>query len=424
MSEEFVMRAEGVGKRYCRNLRRSLWYGVQDSIGDLLARDHEADTLRKDEFWAVDDVAFELKRGECIGLIGHNGAGKTTLLKMLSGLIKPDRGRIEINGRLGALIALGAGFNPILSGRENVYINGAVLGLSKREIDAKYDEILAFADIGEFIEAPVQSYSSGMQVRLGFAIAIAVQPDILLLDEVLAVGDAGFQAKCLNALAKFREGGTSFFLVAHNAHMISRYCQRVLYMRHGRPVFLGDVETGLGMLAEEMAGTGVQSDTEIDWSAVRGSGRVRLTGGRFVDQDENVVERIAVGQELSLLLDYERVDVSVDEIRIDVGVRDRDDLVFQSDNIHAGQSIRLNYPVGNIRIGLGPIPWNSDSLLFSFALLDPRTAEVFDWKRYLTIALDRQALSQGSIFLKTQWSVENSNQTALNPAQVYTASAK
>ena len=424
MSEEFVMRAEGVGKRYCRNLRRSLWYGVQDSIGDLLARDHEADTLRKDEFWAVDDVAFELKRGECIGLIGHNGAGKTTLLKMLSGLIKPDRGRIEINGRLGALIALGAGFNPILSGRENVYINGAVLGLSKREIDAKYDEILAFADIGEFIEAPVQSYSSGMQVHLGFAIAIAVQPDILLLDEVLAVGDAGFQAKCLNALAKFREGGTSFFLVAHNAHMISRYCQRVLYMRHGRPVFLGDVETGLGMLAEEMAGTGVQSDTEIDWSAVRGSGRVRLTGGRFVDQDENVVERIAVGQELSLLLDYERVDVSVDEIRIDVGVRDRDDLVFQSDNIHAGQSIRLNYPVGNIRIGLGPIPWNSDSLLFSFALLDPRTAEVFDWKRYLTIALDRQALSQGSIFLKTQWSVENSNQTALNPAQVYTASAK
>ena len=134
-------------------------------------------------------MSFELRRGDCLGLIGRNGAGKTTLLKMLNGLIKPDRGRIEMRGRVGALIALGAGFNPILTGRENIYVNGSVLGLSRREIEEKLDDIIDFAEIGKFIDAPVQSYSSGMQVRLGFAIATALRTDILLLDEVLSVGE-------------------------------------------------------------------------------------------------------------------------------------------------------------------------------------------------------------------------------------------
>ena len=154
--------------------------------------------LRDGEFWAVNDVSFELRRGECLGLIGHNGAGKTTLLKMLNGLIKPDAGSITIRGRVGALIALGAGFNPILTGRENIYINGSVLGLSKKEIDGKIDEIIDFAEIGEFIDSPVQNYSSGMSVRLGFSIASSLSPDVLILDEVLAVGDIGFVIKCLN----------------------------------------------------------------------------------------------------------------------------------------------------------------------------------------------------------------------------------
>ncbi len=221
MSDDVLIRAEGVSRKFCRDLKRSLWYGVQDTLGDLVGLDSAARRFGADEFWAVDDVSFELRRGECLGLIGGNGAGKTTLLKMLNGLIKPDRGRIEMRGRVGALIALGAGFNPVLTGRENIYVNGAVLGLSKREIDAKYDEIVDFADIGEFIDAPVQSYSSGMQVRLGFAVAVAVRPDILLLDEVLAVGDVNFQAKCFNTLASFRRQGTAFMLVSHNMHMMA-----------------------------------------------------------------------------------------------------------------------------------------------------------------------------------------------------------
>jgi lipopolysaccharide transport system ATP-binding protein len=264
---DILIRTEGVSKKFCRSLKKSLWYGVQDILSDLNpfrgngtlnprfpsgeaaplpgdSRPSAASRLRADEFWAVNDVSFELRRGECIGLIGHNGAGKTTLLKMLNGLLKPDRGRMEMRGRVGALIALGAGFNPILTGRENIYVNGAVLGLKKKEIHSKLDEIIDFADLREFIDAPVQGYSSGMAVRLGFAIASACQPDVLLLDEVLAVGDMAFQTKCFNRLGEIRRNGTGFILVAHNMHQITRFCDRVLYMRKGKAEFYGPTESG------------------------------------------------------------------------------------------------------------------------------------------------------------------------------------
>src|SRR5436309_15013626 len=187
MRSDVLIRAEGVCKKFCVDLKKSLWYGVQDTVKDLFGSANSTASLRPHEFWALNDISFEVRRGECLGLIGHNGAGKTTLLKMLSGLIKPDGGRIEMRGKVGALIALGAGFNPILTGRENIYVNATILGLKKREIDEKLEEIIDFADIGDFIDTPVQSYSSGMQVRLGFAIATAIEPEVLLLDEVLAV---------------------------------------------------------------------------------------------------------------------------------------------------------------------------------------------------------------------------------------------
>lgn len=209
--------------------------GAQSSISHIpytpaaAARDED---LREGEFYAVRDVSFQLRRGECLGLIGHNGAGKTTLLKMLNGLIKPDRGRIEMNGRVGALIALGAGFNPILTGRENIYINGSVLGLSKKEINDKIDEIIDFAEIGEFIDMPVQNYSSGMQVRLGFSVASSLSPDVLILDEVLAVGDIKFVVKCLNRMREVSKNSAVVF-VSHNMQYISSFCSRAILMEKG-----------------------------------------------------------------------------------------------------------------------------------------------------------------------------------------------
>ena len=229
--DEVLVRVENLSKKFCRDLKRSLWYGLKDMTGEVLGRSKK-DTLRKDEFWAVKDVNFELRRGECLGLIGHNGAGKSTLLKMLNGLIKPDQGRIEMNGRVGALIELGAGFNPVLTGRENVYINGQILGFTKKEIDEKYEAIVEFAELQDFMESPVQSYSSGMKVRLGFAIAAQIEPDILIIDEVLAVGDVGFRGKCLNKISEVMKSAV-VILVSHSMPQINRYCNRAILMDGG-----------------------------------------------------------------------------------------------------------------------------------------------------------------------------------------------
>ena len=248
MSDEVLVRVENISKRFCRSLKRSLWYGMQDLGSELTGHRHgggsglpqsSADiALRQDEFWAVKDVSFELRRGECLGLIGRNGAGKTTLLRMLNGLIKPDTGRIEMRGKVGALIALGAGFNPILTGRENIYINGSVLGYNRSQLDEKVEEIVDFAEISDFIDSPVQSYSSGMNVRLGFAIASSLEPDILILDEVLAVGDAAFRHKCYRRIDEMRSKSAVVF-VSHDMGQISRMCSSAILFHEGKISFMG-----------------------------------------------------------------------------------------------------------------------------------------------------------------------------------------
>ncbi len=228
--DDVLIDVEDVSKVFCRSLKRSIWYGVRDIVSEVLGRRHDRSELRENEFWANRNVSFTVHRGECLGLIGRNGAGKTTLLKMLNGLIKPDRGRITMRGRIGALIALGAGFNPILTGRENIYINGSVLGLSKREIDHKVDEIIDFAEVIDSIDAPVRTYSSGMTVRLGFAIATALDPDVVLLDEVLAVGDVRFRSKCYHRIGKILKQAAVIY-VAHDMNQIARICR--LCYRYG-----------------------------------------------------------------------------------------------------------------------------------------------------------------------------------------------
>jgi len=231
---EVLIQADNLGKKFCRRLRRSLWYGALDIGSDLLGRNGTRANLRKEEFWALNEVSFALKRGECLGLIGRNGAGKTTLLKLINNLMKPDSGSLQVKGRVGALIALGAGFNPVLTGRENIYVNGAVLGLTKREVEDGMDEILDFAGIGEFIDAPVQSYSSGMGVRLGFAVATRFSPDVILLDEVLAVGDFGFQAKCLARINELKQKGAASILVSHNMTHMLQFADHCLWLEKGK----------------------------------------------------------------------------------------------------------------------------------------------------------------------------------------------
>ncbi|MCJ7805007.1 ABC transporter ATP-binding protein, partial [Patescibacteria group bacterium] len=238
-NSEILIKAENISKKFCRGLKRSLWYGMRDVASEIFMPSGKASSdrnLRKDEFWALENISFELRRGQCLGLIGANGAGKSTLLKILNGLIKPDRGKVLLRGRVGALIELGIGFNPILSGRENIYVNGAVLGFSKDEIDRRLNDIIEFAEIGEFIDMPVKNYSSGMRVRLGFSVSAHMDPDILIIDEVLAVGDIGFQAKCINRIVEIQKNAAVIF-VSHSMQNIARLVTDIMLLKNGKSTF-------------------------------------------------------------------------------------------------------------------------------------------------------------------------------------------
>jgi lipopolysaccharide transport system ATP-binding protein len=244
---ETILKVNGVSKKFCKTIKHTMLYGVTDITKSFLGINGNSGKLRSGEFWAVRDVSFELKRGETLGLIGPNGSGKSTILKMLNGIFMPDNGMIEINGKVGALIEVGAGFHPMLTGRENVYINGAILGMSKKEISKKMDSILDFADIGDFVDSPVKHYSSGMYVRLGFAIAVHSEPDILLVDEVLAVGDFNFQRKCIERIDEMRLKGLTIILVSHNLHMTDGLCEKSVYLNQGKYVYYGATNDAITM---------------------------------------------------------------------------------------------------------------------------------------------------------------------------------
>jgi len=233
MSTDTIISVEGVSKKFCRSLKRTMLYGVSDATRDIFSLSHPLADLRQDEFWALNNLSFAIKSGECVGLVGANGAGKSTLLKLLTGVTIPDQGRLRIRGRIAALLELGVGFHPMLTGRENIYLSAVILGLGKTEIADKYDAIVDFAGLGEFIDSPVKQYSSGMYVRLGFAIAAHVEPDIFIIDEALAVGDAAFQSKCYKKLSDFRAKGITIIFVSHSTDVVLAHCSRALLLDKG-----------------------------------------------------------------------------------------------------------------------------------------------------------------------------------------------
>ena len=234
-----MIHVEGVSKKFCRSLKQSLAYGMVDLAREMSGRSSQGSKLRSDEFWALDNVSFSVKRGETLALIGRNGAGKSTMLKMLNGVLRPDVGRITVRGRVQALIELGAGFSPILSARENVYINAAMLGMPKADIDRALPEIMEFAGLEEFVDAPLQSFSSGMKTRLGFAVATQLDPDVLLLDEVLAVGDLAFQEKCMRRMDAFRRRNKAIIFITHNLYQVEAMCNSAVWLEHGKVVSAG-----------------------------------------------------------------------------------------------------------------------------------------------------------------------------------------
>ena len=321
--KDIVLSVKGVSKKFCRSLKRSLFYGVQDIAGALSGMRGEKNELRHKEFWALNDVSFELRRGEALGLVGPNGSGKTTLMRIIAGLIKPDTGYVEVNGKVAPLIALGAGFNPILTGRENIYANMSILGLSRKEIDEKFDEVVEFAEIGEAIDAPVQSYSSGMAARLGFASAIHTKPDILLIDEVLAVGDAKFRAKCHRRLSELLKSGTAFMLVSHHAQTILNVCNCSVYLLRGKVITSGHTDSVVNKYEEDLFLSNSKHTTSsltLPEKPVDQSSGLNIVSLFFRDKDGNKIDTLITGEPVFFCVEC-HVFREFSEIGLGFGIR-------------------------------------------------------------------------------------------------------
>lgn len=307
MSKPSVV-VDGVSKKFGLSLKSALKYGLTDSFRRMvgLNSDHR---LRPGEFWALNDISFSLEPGDALGIMGVNGSGKTTLLRVLNGTYSPDVGKVTLRGRIGALIAAGAGFSPMLSGRENIYISGTLLGMTPREIKRRFNEIVDFAELGEFIDMPVRNYSSGMSVRLGFAIAVIGTPEILLVDEVLAVGDLNFQKKCYERIQQLKGQGTTILLVSHSPGAIWAVCTKGLLINKGESDGIVSVEDAcraydhVNMLLRMPSSTSEKSNEGLpsEYGGQRGgTGDVIVTSLELLDEFGRVTTETDYGQSFIL----------------------------------------------------------------------------------------------------------------------------
>jgi lipopolysaccharide transport system ATP-binding protein len=303
-----IIRAEGVSKQYRIGRSKEEFPTLRDALaGAVRVPLRWARVAARPEtptFWALRDVGFEVQPGEVVGIIGRNGAGKSTLLKILSRITEPTEGRIELYGRMSSLLEVGTGFHPELTGRENIFLNGAILGMKRAELARKFDEIVAFAEIEKFIDTPVKHYSSGMYVRLAFAVAAHVEPEILVVDEVLAVGDMSFQQKCLNKMQDAGAHGRTVLFVSHNMQAVARLCQRVILISSGKIVSDGPAPVVIDQYLDTARGT----TAERAWADLKdapGDEVVRLVGVRVCDEAGETGEALDIRRPVGVEMTYE-----------------------------------------------------------------------------------------------------------------------
>jgi lipopolysaccharide transport system ATP-binding protein len=319
-----AVRVDKLSKRYQIGTRKRTHDSLKERLSDSLREMFGGQGVDAGErtLWSLRDVSFDVREGEAFGVIGPNGAGKSTLLKILSRITEPTEGRAEILGRVGSLLEVGTGFHPDLSGRENVYLNGAILGMRKTEIDAKFDEIVAFAGVERFLDTPIKRYSSGMYTRLAFAVAAHLEPEILIVDEVLAVGDSAFQKKCLGKMENVTKLGRTVLFVSHNMAAVSRLCQRAVLLEGGRLVACGpsqDIVDQYMRNVEQLSQLTLAERTDR-----LGSQALRFTGLELRDADGHAIPQAASGQDVALALQYEsRPGVNLHDVQIAVNIRGR-----------------------------------------------------------------------------------------------------
>jgi ABC-type polysaccharide/polyol phosphate transport system ATPase subunit len=380
---------------------------IRDEVERLARRLVRRGPPTQDDFWALKDVTFSLEKGEVLGLVGRNGAGKSTLLKILSHVTVPTVGSFVARGRLGALIEIGAGFHPELSGRENVFLNGSIMGMSRREVQEKFDRIVSFAEIERFIDTPIKHYSSGQQMRLGFSVAAHVDPDILLIDEILAVGDASFQAKCLNKLAELKEDDKTIILVSHNLTNITEHAKRVVWLDGGSVRMIGEPNEVVDAYLEHVTSDGVgeakPGEVKLDPDRDLAIGEVVVR-----NQDEVIQGRFDRG-ETAL------IDVSYATRKAMPGVV----FVVSIQDLHGyplggvatdPDSVKVNAAVehGVLRLKLDPLLFTKGAYTLSVHAMDPVSKRYYDIRRRAArILIDGHRAtsreSSGHIHYPHQW---------------------
>ena len=311
---KIAIRADNLSKKYHIGSARKAFDTLGEQLTDLvktpfrragkLLRGHATGAAELDQIiWALSNVSFEVEQGEVVGIIGRNGAGKSTLLKILSRITEPTDGQAELCGRVSSLLEVGTGFHPELTGRENIFLNGAILGMKNLEIESKFDEIVEFAEIGKFIDTPVKHYSSGMHVRLAFAVAAHLEPEILLVDEVLAVGDAAFQKKCLGKMDEVSQAGRTILFVSHNMASIQNLCSRGIWLRDGQVVFDGPIDEAVGNYLSYLSESA--ENAFGDNPERGGNGSVRLTYANVLNSVGEPTQHVIAGQPVALEFGYE-----------------------------------------------------------------------------------------------------------------------
>lgn len=383
---------DSVGKRF--RLLRSGTRTVKSAVLDMVRRGG-----KREDFWALRQLDFSVAEGETLGIIGANGAGKSTLLSLLAGTKEPTEGTIRTRGTISSLLELGAGFHPDLTGRENVFLAGAIMGLSRQQMRERFDAIVAFAGLEEFIDQPVKHYSSGMYVRLGFAVAVEVDPDILLIDEVLAVGDADFQRRCLDKMDQFREMGKTMLVISHDLATILSVSDRILLLDQGRIVGLGEPDSMVGRY-RSMSRTRSSSGLEREW----GTGEVTIENVVFRADDGEEKDCFLSGDMLSAEIQYCAAEAIADPV-FGFGLSDSSGrLIYGSNTQIEGFPIASVSGKGRLALQLGPLPVASGNYLFSFSVHSADHRVNYHRLDYqFSISVESDSQFEGVCRIPTRW---------------------
>lgn len=408
MDPDTVIKVENVSKKFTRSIKRSMLYGTSDIAKSMLGIKPETSKLRKGEFWSLRNISFELKKGGGLGIIGSNGSGKSTLLRIINGIFPPDTGKVTIKGKIGALIAVGAGFHPHMTGRENIALNGTILGMQKEKLEKEFDNILAFADIGEFIDAPVSTYSSGMTVRLGFSIAIHSDPEILLADEVLAVGDLQFALKCHKKISEYRQKGGSIILVSHGMNQIRNVCENVIWIDNGVIREAGEVNTICDHFENFMFKKDKNDPASIG-THITNDPDTLITDVKFFDNKENIQTEFNVGSYFKARVYYNlKREVKAPMFTFGIANVENVSVIVSFSNQHIDTSETILKGEGFFDFIVPKLYLKPGNYRCTVTLTEGNLENVLDWheKNFLFTIYADKPMTHGLLQMPTEWDIK------------------